>query len=202
MKFYDVEQNSDDWFNLRVGKITSSKMATVMANSGKAFGEPAKKYAQEIALERVLGKRNETDSFQTPAMERGHELEPVARQLYEAEKIVDVKNGGFFENENLGDSPDGIVKDGAIEIKSVGANAHRNVIKKGGYDTKYKWQIHFHIWLTESKFCDFISFCPEFPVEKQLYIFRVERDENIITQMKIRIAQFEELVQKNLSFLK
>ena len=47
LNFYDIEQNSDDWFALRAGKITASKLGVVMANQGKAFGEPAKKYAQE-----------------------------------------------------------------------------------------------------------------------------------------------------------
>lgn len=66
-----------------------------MANNGKAFGEPAKRYAQKIALERVTGKREE-ESYSNANMERGNDLEPLARELYSQETMTDVENGGFF----------------------------------------------------------------------------------------------------------
>lgn len=203
MNFHDIEQNTDEWMEMRGGKVTSSKMATVMANFGKDFGEPAKKYAQIIAIERFLGKKLETNSFKSAAMQRGHDLEPMARKLYELENIVTVKNGGFWEDGKTGDSPDGLVgEDGGIEIKSVEPPSHFKVLEKGGFDSAYKWQIHFHIWKTGRKWFDFVSYCPEFPEEKQLYIFRVLRDEDMIMKMKIRLGQFEELVEKNIKLLK
>jgi hypothetical protein len=178
-------------------------MATIMAHLGKDFGEPAKAYAQEVALERFSGKRIEKDGFQSYVMKRGQELEPIARELYEFENLVLVKNGGFFEDGKRGDSPDGLIgDDGVIEIKSVENKAHWKLIKKGGYDLSYKWQIQNHIWSTGRKWCDFVSYCPAFPTNKQLYIFRVERDEEMITQMNDRLKQFEELVGKNMEFLK
>ena len=173
-----------------------------MAHLGKSFGEPAKTYAQHLALERFTKTRIETSSYTSKAMERGHELEPEARRLYEIEKFVEVTNGGFWENGKLGDSPDGLIKNGVIEIKSVQPTAHWKRIKKGGIDSSYKWQIHFHIWCTDSKFCDFISYCPEFPEDKQLYIYRVERDEEIIKQMEERVKEFEELIEENIKLLK
>lgn len=203
INFFDIEQNTDEWLGLRAGLVTGSKLATIMAHFGKPFGEPAKAYAQQIALERFFGKRIEKEGYRSRAMERGHELEPIARELYEREMMVTVKNGGFFADETRGDSPDGLVgTHGTIEIKSVEPSAHWKVIKNGGYDNSYKWQIQNHIWLPDRKWCDFISYCPDFPPEKQLYIFRVERDEEMIHQMMVRLGQFEELVKKNLSFLK
>ena len=202
MKFYDIKQNTEEWLDLRAGKVTSSKMATIMAKFGKEFGDPAKAYAQHIALERVLGERVETNSYKSSAMQRGHDLEDDARDAYEMQKFADVKNGGFWADDKKGDSPDGLIKNGVIEIKSVEPTAHWKRLKKGGFDTAYQWQIHFHIWCTDSQFCDFISYCPEFPEEKQLYIHRVERDEDAIMKMKIRIAQFEQLVEENIILLK
>ena len=114
MQWHDVEQNGDDWFTLRIGKPTCSKFGCFMANDGKAFGDPAKDYALQIALEIVNGTKSEI-SFSNEHTERGHEQEPIARMLYEEEYFIDVGNGGFFDWGTHGDSPDGLVgADGVI----------------------------------------------------------------------------------------
>lgn len=79
-EFIDVEQNSNEWFELRAGKLTSSKLGIVMANYGKALGEPAKKYAVNIAIEQITGEPI-ASTFTNAHMERGHEQEPIAREL-------------------------------------------------------------------------------------------------------------------------
>lgn len=201
--FYDIEQNTDEWLDLRSGLITSSQVGKVMSHLGKPFGEPAKSYAEDIALEQFTGVRIKKSNYVSSAMERGHELEPEARRLYELENFVEITNGGFFEDGNLGDSPDGLIgDDGVIEIKSVEPKAHWKRLKKGGFDSKYKWQIHFHLLVTGRKWCDFVSYCPDFPEDKQLYIYRVERDEEIIETMKERINEFEKLIKENIKILK
>ncbi len=56
MTWHNVEQNTDEpcpwcgktWMELRAGKVTGSAIPKIMANYGKAFGEPAKKYATNI----------------------------------------------------------------------------------------------------------------------------------------------------------
>ena len=88
----DVIQNTDEWLNLRIGKITGSHYSSIMANYGKAFGDPAKNYAMQIALERATGRRVE-DGFSNSWMERGHELEQTARDLYELETFETVSEG-------------------------------------------------------------------------------------------------------------
>jgi len=77
-EFHDVDQNTDEWFAMRAGLLTSSKLGTVMANYGKAFGDPAKKYAVNIAIEQITGQPIPS-TFSNDHMERGHEQEPVAR---------------------------------------------------------------------------------------------------------------------------
>ena len=103
--FHDVQQNTEEWESLRIGKITSSSIGLIMANYGKAFGDPAKRHALKIALERMSGLKAEY-SFSNDHTERGHEQEPIARSEYEAMMFVDVQNGGFFELGNIGASPD------------------------------------------------------------------------------------------------
>ena len=119
MIWHDVEQNGEEWDALRLGKATASNFGLIMANDGKAFGEPAKRYAIQLALEQIKGCKSEF-GFSNEHMERGHEQEPIARMLYEEMNFVDVDNGGFFDHETYGDSPDGLVgQDGLVEIKSV-----------------------------------------------------------------------------------
>ena len=84
MKFYDVEQNTEEWFDLRLGVPTGSGLSKAMANYGKAFGEPAKKYAISLALEQITGRRSGV-SFSNDHMERGHEEEPIAKITYKEE---------------------------------------------------------------------------------------------------------------------
>lgn len=108
MIWHDVEQNGEEWDALRLGKATASNFGLIMANEGKAFGEPAKRYALQLALEQIKGCKSEF-GFSNDHMERGHEQEPIARMLYEEMNFVDVDNGGFFDHETYGDSPDGLV---------------------------------------------------------------------------------------------
>jgi len=173
MIFHDIEQNTDEWFALRAGKLTGSGFGKIMSNYGKAFGEPAKKYATTIAVEQITGQPISSD-YSNAHMERGHEQEPIARMRYEDENFCDVSNGGFFDCGAVGVSPDGLVgESGVIEIKSVIANIHYANIKRQTYDPAYKWQLIGNLYHTEREWIDFISFCADFPEDKRLYTCRL-----------------------------
>lgn len=195
-KFIDVEQNTDEWFDLRAGKLTSSKMGAVMANYGKAFGEPAKKYAVNIAIEQLTGVPIQS-TFSNDHMERGHEQEPIARGLYEYKTFSTVSNGGFFKSEFIGCSPDGLVlTDGVIEIKSVIAPVHFASIKRNTVDPAYKWQCIANLKFTGRDWLDFISYCADFPMGYQLFIHRMFKTEyrEEFDMIDERIDGFKKLV--------
>jgi len=197
-KFNDVEQNTDEWFAMRAGKLTSSKMGLVMANFGKAFGEPAKKYAVTIALEQITGIPA-SGGYSNEHMERGHEQEPIARMLYERENFCTVDNGGFFESDWIGCSPDGLVHDnGVIEIKSVVPSVHFASIKRQSFDPAYKWQLIANLKFPDRDYIDFISFCADFPEEKKLFVTRLNKD-NFLDEFKMidsRLAEFKKLISE------
>lgn len=198
-EFHDVEQNSDEWFNLRGGKLTNSKLGVVMANYGKSFGEPAKKYAVNIAIEQITGKPI-MNNYSNEHMERGHEQEPQARMLYEEQTFCNVSNGGFFGSDFVGCSPDGLVyDDGAIEIKSVITSVHYANIKRQSVDPAYKWQCIGNLKFTDRVWLDFISYCADYPIGKQLFIHRLKK-ENLTEEFEmidIRIAEFKNLVNNS-----
>lgn len=197
MKWHNVEHNTPEWDALRLGKPTASGYSKFMANLGKPFGDPALRYALQIALERVTGNKAE-HSFKSDDMERGHDQEPIARLLYEEQTFNDVSPGGFFDWGDWGDSPDGLVDaDGVLEIKCVIAPVHHATIRRGKPDPAYKWQIVGHLDGTGREWVDFASYCSDYPEHQQLVIYRTYRSEvrEELAQLAERRAQFLELVQ-------
>lgn len=204
MIFHDVAQNTDEWAALRLGKVTGSNFGCLMANEGRAFGDPAKRYALQVALEIATGKKAEF-SFSNEHTERGHEQEPVARMLYEEERFTDVHNGGFFDWGDYGDSPDGLVDgDGVVEIKSVIASTHYANLVRESYDPAYRWQLVGHLDCTDRQWVDFISYCADFPADKQLLVYRLTRQEceDEIQRLRARREQFIRLVRETLERIK
>lgn len=193
MIYHDVAQNSEEWYQMRAGKLTGSSFGKIMANYGRAFGEPAKKLAINIATERTTGKPI-SSGYSNEHMERGHEQEPVARMLYEDETFCDVQNGGFFDCGGIGCSPDGLVgSDGVIEVKCVIATTHFASVKKQSYDSAYKWQLIGNLFYTQRNWIDFVSYCADFPEGKRLFICRLER-----SQLS---TEFEQLTRRTTEFL-
>ena len=200
MIWHDIEQNTEVWQALRTGKATASNFGCFMANEGKAFGDPAKKYALQIALEIANGRKAEF-SFSNDHTERGHEQEPIARMLYEEENFIDVRNGGFFDHETYGDSPDGLVgDDGVLEIKSVTAAVHYATLRRESFDPAYRWQLIGHLDCTGRDWVDFASYCSEFPEASQLIVYRLYRRDftDEIERLRARRAEFLTLVQQTL----
>jgi hypothetical protein len=195
--FIDVQQNSEEWDLLRVGKITSSNLGIVMANYGKAFGDPAKKYAVEIALEQITGIPA-GGGYSNGHMDRGHEDEPVARMLYEEQYFCDVTNGGFYDLGDYGCSPDGHVNhNGLVEIKSALPHIHYERIRKQSCNSAtYRWQMIGNLKAADKEWIDFISYCGSFPEDKRLYVIR-HKAEDFANEFKMideRLGQFRELI--------
>lgn len=203
MIFHDVEQGSPEWEGQRYGKATCSKYSCFMANEGKAFGDPAKRYALELALELLTGKKAEF-SFSNEHMERGHIQEPIARMLYEEQTFSKVLPGGFFDCGTYGGSPDGLVgEEGLIEIKSVIAPSHYATLQRDNFDPAYRWQLVGELECTGREWVDYVSFCADFPEASQLAIYRITREqcEDEIRRLKERRAEFLRLVRLTISVI-
>lgn len=199
LEFHDIDQNTEEWDNFRSGRLTGSKLGIVMAKFGKPFGDPAKKYAKIIAVEQIK-KAPVMSSFSNDHMARGHEQEPIARALYEQETFSTVENGGFFCSEEIGCSPDGLIrKNGLIEIKCVIANIHYDNVKRQDIDPAYKWQCIGNLKFTGRDWIDFVSYCDDYIDGKKLFIYRARKDDfkEQFEMIDQRVDEFMSLVRAN-----
>lgn len=202
-RWTDVEQNEDEWLDMRIGKVGGSSIGKIMANFGKAFGPPAHDVALKIALESITGTRLDQD-FNSPHLERGHEQEPVARTLYEDTTFTKVTNGGFFEcGDLIGVSPDGCVNEGLIEIKCVIYKVHFATLKRGSFDPTYKFQMLMEMGASGRPWVDYAQYCSEFPENKRLFIDRLYAEDykDDMKNIEDRLNQFVELVEEKKRFI-
>lgn len=193
-----MEQGSESWFTARMGKVSASRMADLMAKTKSGPGAARKNYMMELLCQRLTGAREE--GFTSGAMLRGIELEPVARSAYEFSTGAEVEQCGFIlhpDIPDLGASPDGlVVEQGLIEIKCPNTAQHIACLQSGTYDKKYWWQMQCQMACTGRDWCDFVSFDDRLPEELQIFCDRVERDEKAISEMLGEVQNFlQELEQ-------
>jgi hypothetical protein len=209
MIFLDYPQGSAEWLQARAGVTTASRFSdaraklTKASKSGKA-GDPsgaAIKYAWTIAMERIAGKPLD-DTFETWQMRRGNELEPSARVAYEARTGYIVEESGLVltDDQLFGYSTDGFVEqDGMVEIKCPAACDKLGSIwaHPEEAEAEYIDQINGGLWITGRKWCDLIVYCPWLePVGKELFIKRIERDEDVIDALVQDLWQFQQLTSQ------
>ncbi len=195
---FSIDQNTDEWMDMRSGKVTGSVIAKIMANNGKAFGVEAKRIAPKLAVEQIKGKAI-LGGYSNANMDRGHIEEPIARQLYESEYFCSIENGGFYDNGFTGCSPDGLVDDnGLIEIKSVIVSVQYERIRKKCYDLTYRWQLLFNLKESGREWIDFVSYCAEMPTGKQLFVQRIyaEQQTTAFKQINERVEKYHLFVDK------
>ncbi len=180
-------QRSPEWFSARLGKVTASRIADVMATLKKG-GEAAtrKNYRVQLAIERLTGCQEEC--FVSSAMQWGTDQEPFARQSYEFITGNEVTEVGFIDHPHIpmsGASPDGLVgTDGLIEIKCPNSATHVEYLMGGTVPSEYVKQMHWQMDCTGRQWCDFVSFDPRLPLELQLFKVRIPRDEALITEIR------------------
>jgi putative phage-type endonuclease len=186
-----MEQRTEEWFAARLGKVTASRVADVLAKIKSGESASRKNYKRELVVQRLTNKVGE--SFTNAAMEWGTEQEPFARMAYEAHTGTFVKEEGFVDHptiEGFGCSPDGIVGDGLIEIKCPNTANHIETVLENKAPSKYIPQMQCQMACTGAKWCDFVSFDPRVPEDLQLFVVRVDRDQEYIDSMEVEVKQF------------
>lgn len=187
-----MEQRSDDWFTIRLGKVTASRIADVTAKTKTGWGAGRANYKAQLIAERLTGQRQ--DSFTNAAMQWGNDTEEAARVAYAFLEGQTVLEEAFVIHPGIpeaGASPDGLVgPDGLVEIKCPNTATHIETLKGGTIPTKYIGQMQWQMACTGRAWCDFASFDPRLPEEMQLFVKRLPRDQALIDDLEATVKEF------------
>jgi len=193
----DIEQGTDEWFAIRCGKVTASRVADVIATTKSGYSASRANYEAQLICEILTGKPAE--SYSNAAMQWGTETEPLARAQYELKTGEMVNQVGFVVHpmiEQAGASPDGLVgSEGLIEIKCPNTSTHLDTLLAQKVSSKYITQMTWQMVCTGRKWCDFVSYDPRLPENLQLFVQRIELDEDYAKKLQNEVVMF--LVEVN-----
>jgi putative phage-type endonuclease len=188
----DIIQGSPEWHALRIGKVTASRVADVVAKTKTGWGASRANYMAELIAERLTGEPAER--FSSTAMQWGTDMEPEARAAYEMWTDTAVEPVAFVLHPTVGDSgasPDGLVgTDGLVEIKCPNTATHLDTLLGQSVPGKYVTQMQWQMACTKRQWCDFVSYDPRLPEKMQLYVERLYRSDDQIQQLEIAVAAF------------
>jgi putative phage-type endonuclease len=188
----EIVQGSPEWFALRCGKATASRIADILAKTKSGPSAMRANYAAELIAERLTGTA--AAGFTNAAMQWGTEKEPEARAAYIFAREADVDEIGFVHHPRIemsGASPDGLVgKAGLVEIKCPNTATHIDALINQSIPGKYVTQMQWQMACTGRDWCDFVSFDPRLPPPMQLFVKSVARDQALIEEMEREVESF------------
>lgn len=199
----EIIQGSPEWFAARLGKVTASRVADVIAKTKTGWGASRANYMAELIAERLTGTT--APGFTNAAMQWGTEQEPEARAAYEFRTDSEVQQVGFVIHPKIADSgasPDSLVGvDGMVEIKCPNTSTHIETLLSGTIPAKYITQMMWQMACTDRKWCDFVSFDPRMPESMRFFTRRIERDDKVIAQLEKDVCEFLDEMAKKIAAL-
>lgn len=187
-----MEQRTTEWHTARLGKVTASRVADVIAKTKTGYGASRANLMADLIVERLTGQPAST--FSNAHMEWGTEQEPHARAAYSARTGELVEEVGFVDHPsvaNSGASPDGLVGDeGLVEFKCPATSTHLDTLLAGEVPSKYIAQMQWQMACTGRKWCDFCSYDPRLPEHLRMFVKRVPRDDEYIKTLETEVTKF------------
>lgn len=188
-----MEQRSEEWHSARIGKVTASRIADVMAiGKGGAPSVTRNKYKAQLICERLTGCK--TEGYINAEMQHGIDQEENARNAYEFLRDANVELVGFIQHPSIvmsGASPDGLIGgEGLVEFKCPNSTTHLETILTKEIDGKYIKQMQWQMACTNRQWCDFASYDPKMPPNLQLFVKRIYRDNDFIAEIETAVIEF------------
>ena len=199
MRIINHEQGTQGWLTSRLGCPSGSGFDKLITSVGKPSTQ-SETYINQLIAEVMTG--NTTEVKVTEWMQRGTELEPMARNFYSLASGNSVHEVGFCKHDVLecGVSPDGLIEggEGGLEIKCPHPGTHVAYLREGKLPTKYKQQVMGCLWITGRQWWDFVSYHEEMPA----LIVRVERDEEFIDLLANEVAKAVDTIASEVNRLR
>lgn len=196
-----MEQRTEEWYAIKLGKVSGSGVKNVRAKIKTGESATRRNYRMKLVMERLLGKPLE-DNFTNAYMERGIEMEPIARAMYEAASGNMVDEVAWIPHptiEGFGVSPDGLVGDeGMVEIKCPSMPVHIGYWLDGTPPAEYRDQMLAQLACSGRKWVDFVSFDDRVADDMQLVIVRFEPSNKEIEELEQDVIKFLDEVEQDL----
>ena len=198
-----IEQNTPEWHQARCGSLGASAVHAALAKTKTGWGAGRANAKARIVLERLTGTPQE--SFTNAAMQWGHDQEDNAANAYAFLTGNEVQVCGIYKHpsiEGTHASPDRLVgEDGLVEIKCPNSATHLDTLLSKKVPAKYITQMQWQMAVTGRKWCDFVSYDPRFPEQHQVFVQRIERDDERIAELEKDVAEFLAEVEADLKAL-
>jgi putative phage-type endonuclease len=183
-----MDQRSIEWHQARLGHATGSRASDILAGKDT---QARKGYITQLVTERLTGQSQ--DFYTNSDMQRGIDVEPVARAAYQASHEL-VDEVGFIKHPTIlwfGASPDGLVgSDGLVEIKCPRSTTHLEYIQAKKPPAKYIPQMLAQLSCTGRKWVDFVSFDNRFPEHLQLFVVRFQPSAEELEKFESKVKEF------------
>ncbi len=186
-------QGSDEWRLARAGSLGASQISDALARTRTgSWGASRENTKTHLVVERLTGKPKV--GYVSQAMANGIEREPKARQAYVVITDAVVEQVGLIKHPTIPGthaSPDGLVgSKGILEIKCPEDTAHKQFLRTKDVSQRYYWQMQWQLCCCQRQWADFVSWHPDFPIEMQLFIKRVPRDDTLIAKLEKEVMEF------------
>lgn len=199
MKKHNVQQQTPEWFKLRSEHPLTASNGTAIATGGAGL----ETLCWTATAERL--SKGVVEHYSNKDTDRGNELEPQARELYELETGNTVEVVGFITNDKVskvgGCSPDGLVNDdGMLEIKCPADVKYLKMVadykSTGTFEIEngYMAQMQMQMLFAERKWNDYMVYNPNF--SPAYLIQRVKVDATIVEKIKAGLKKGEEILKE------
>lgn len=187
-----ILQSDPAWAAARLGHVTASRIADIMAKTKSGPSTSRANYAAELVSERLTG--SPADRFLNAAMQWGLDTEPHARAAYEFHADVTCGAAAFVTHPTIewaAATPDGFVgDDGLVEFKCPNTATHIDTLLGASIAEKYRLQMQWQMACTSRSWCDYVSFDPRLPEEMRMFVKRVNRDDDLIASLEKEVTAF------------
>lgn len=194
---WDIVQGTDEWIEVRAGKITGSVAKTFLVDgkSEGGFGAGAITEMYKMMEERLTGVPREHFGG-NKATDWGHTYEPEAAEYYENKHFIKLKSIGFVEkNKDQGASPDRLIpsQKKGIEIKCFPIE-HIKIADTKKYGKSEYIQCQYNLWCTGYKSWDLIYYHPNMPTKIKMIEFTFYPDKVMFSQFDERCLMFKRIL--------
>lgn len=188
----ELIQGTDDWLKIRCGVITASRFSDVLSKGkGKLPSKTRLSYLYDLIGEKMTGEP--ADNFTSQYMQWGSDTEHLALAEYKKRfPLLEIETVGFVElTDDVGCSPDAFAGDfGLVEIKCPKTTTQIQRWLDNKFPSEYMAQVQGQMWVCNREWTDFVSYDPRIKTEKDFFIIRVERDDEYIKNLTLKINEF------------